>query len=288
MVMAEESESVPKKRWSCNAKEEALLVQCAELVLPYLTQSELANVSSTCKSLLELSRAITLRRASDASRAFETLPVPFLNTIDAHPYAHFLYTRSLLLPSPLPLLPRQPWGSSVISPSSPTHLRAESVGFVDASGRAASGCDCEACAGPTCPCAGLDGMDDVGRECGPGCRCGPECGNRFTRNGLAVKVRIVRDEKKGWGLKADQFIAKGEFLFEYSGITEIILISIFLLAILSFFMMLDVSLLVEDLNPQLLSHSSFTTKLTLYIFEWYFLLMRIEIYRMYDSEVECV
>ncbi|KAH1036374.1 hypothetical protein GYH30_056036 [Glycine max] len=217
MVMAEESESVPKKRWSCNAKEEALLVQCAELVLPYLTQSELANVSSTCKSLLKLSRAITLRRASDASRAFETLPVPFLNTIDAHPYAHFLYTRSLLLPSPLPLLPRQPWGSSVISPSSPTHLRAESVGFVDASGRAASGCDCEACAGPTCPCAGLDGMDDVGRECGPGCRCGPECGNRFTRNGLAVKVRIVRDEKKGWGLKADQFIAKGEFLFEYSG-----------------------------------------------------------------------
>lgn len=53
-------------------------------------------------------------------------------------------------------------------------------------------------------------------------------------------------------------------------------------------MMLDVSLVVEDLNPQLLSHSSFTTKLTLYIFEWYFLLMRIEIYRMYDSEVECV
>lgn len=109
------------------------------------------------------------------------------------------------------------------------------MGFVDASGRAASGCDCEACAGPTCPCAGLDGMDDVGRECGPGCRCGPECGNRFTRNGLAVKVRIVRDEKKGWGLKADQFIAKGEFLFEYSGITEIILISIFLLPILLFF-----------------------------------------------------
>ncbi|TKY46316.1 Histone-lysine N-methyltransferase SUVR3 [Spatholobus suberectus] len=198
----------------CNAKE-PLLIQCAELVLPYLTPSELANVSLTCKSLLKLSHSITLRRSSDASRTFETLPVPFLNTVDPHPYAHFLYTPSLLLPSPL--LPRQPWCSSVISPSSPTRLRAESVGLVDGSGRAVSGCDCEACAGSTCPCAGFEGLNDVGRECGPGCRCGPECGNRLTRNGVAVRVKIVRDERKGWGLHADQFIRKGEFVFEYAG-----------------------------------------------------------------------
>ncbi|RDX87408.1 Histone-lysine N-methyltransferase SUVR3, partial [Mucuna pruriens] len=213
MLTAEES--VPLKR--CNA-EEPIPLECAELLLPYLTPSELANVSLTSKSLLKLSHSVTLRRSSDASRSFETLPVPFLNTVDAHPYAHFLYTRSQLLPSPL--LARQPWGwgSSVIPPSSvPTHLRAESVGLVDGSGRAVLGCDCEACAGSACPCAGLDGLDDVGRECGLGCRCGPECGNRFTRNGVAVRVKIVRDERKGWGLHAHQFIRKGDFVFEYAG-----------------------------------------------------------------------
>ncbi|KAK7364721.1 hypothetical protein VNO80_13462 [Phaseolus coccineus] len=212
MLTAEES--VPPKR--CNVREPPLL-QCAELVLPYLNPSELANVSLTCKPLLKLSRSITLRRASDASRTFETLPIPFLNAVDSHPYAPFFYTRSLVLSSPLPLL-RQPWGSSAVSRSAKCRLlRAESVGFVDGAGRAVSGCECEACAGAECPCAGLDGLDDVGRECGPGCRCGPECGNRLTRNGVAVRVKIVRHRTKGWGLHADQLIAKGEFVFEYAG-----------------------------------------------------------------------
>jgi len=207
-------ESVSPKR--CNGREPPLL-ECAELVLPYLNPSELANVSLTCKPLLKLSRSITFRRVSDASRTFETLPILFLNAVDSHPYAPFLYTRSLLLSSPLPLL-RQPWGSSAVSPSAQCRLlRAESVGFVDAAGRAVSGCECEACAGAECPCAGLDGLDDVGRECGPGCRCGPECGNRLTRNGVAVRVKIVRHRRKGWGLHADQFIAKGAFVFEYAG-----------------------------------------------------------------------
>ncbi|BAU01684.1 hypothetical protein VIGAN_11096700 [Vigna angularis var. angularis] len=212
MLTAEESG--PPKR--CNAREPPLL-QCAELVLPYLNPSELANVSLTSKPLFKLSRTITIRRASDASRTFETLPIPFLNTVDSHPYAPFLYTRSLVLSSPLSLL-RQPWGSSAVSPSAQSRLlSAESVGFVDGEGRAMSGCECEACDGGECPCAGLDGLDDVGRECGPGCWCGPECGNRLTRNGVAVRVKIVRHRRKGWGLHADQLIAKSQFVFEYAG-----------------------------------------------------------------------
>jgi len=212
MITAEES-GFPKR---CNVREPPLL-QCAELVLPYLNPSELANISLICKPLLKLSRSITFRRASDASRTFETFPIPFLNTVDSHPYAYFLYTRSLVLSSPLPLL-RQPWGSSAVSPFAQCRLlRADSVGFVDGTGRAVSGCDCEACDGGECPCAGLDGLDDVGRECGPGCRCGPECGKRLTRNGVAVRVKIVRHRRKGWGLHADQLIAKGEFVFEYAG-----------------------------------------------------------------------
>lgn len=92
-----------------------------------------------------------------------------------------------------------------------------SVGLVDASGRAVAGCECVACDGEGCPCkGGLDKVDEVIRECGPGCRCGPEC-RTTSRKGVAVRVKIVRDKRKGWGLCADQFIAKGEFLFEYAG-----------------------------------------------------------------------
>ncbi|QHN86252.1 Coatomer subunit [Arachis hypogaea] len=54
------------------------------------------------------------------------------------------------------------------------------------------------------------------RECGPGCGCGPECGNRLIQNGVAVRVKIVRDARKGWCLHSDQWIRKKEFLFEYA------------------------------------------------------------------------
>ncbi|KAJ1393273.1 SET domain [Sesbania bispinosa] len=214
--MAEERNNTRK---CCNPNE-ARLLQCADLILPWLTPPDLANLSITCKSLCQLSHSITLRRSSDASRTFENFPVPFLNTLDPHPYAYFLYTPSILLPSSH--LPRQPWGGpSVISPSPPSHLRhAESVSLVDELGHAVSGCDCnEACGDASlgCPCLGFDGLDDVDRECGPGCRCGPECGNRSSQKGVAVRVKIVRDRRKGWGLCADQFIPKGQFVFEYAG-----------------------------------------------------------------------
>ncbi|KAK7380769.1 hypothetical protein VNO78_33288 [Psophocarpus tetragonolobus] len=202
--------SVPLKR---STTQEPLLLQCAELVLPYLTPSEIAAVSLACKRLSTVSRSVTARRASDASRTLEPLPVPFLNALGSHPYAHFLYTRSLVLAPPL-LHPRQPWGSSVISSSETAWPLAEDVGLACGPGRSRVGCECRSCVGG-CPCD--DGVEDVGRECGPGCGCGPECGNRVAGNGVKVKVKIVRDERKGWGLKADQFIRKGDFLFEYAG-----------------------------------------------------------------------
>ena len=104
--------------------------------------------------------------------------------------------------------------------SAPSRVPAELVSVVDDSGRnVLSGCDCEACGdvGSGCPCLGLGGLDDVGSECGPGCRCGLECGNRSTQKGVAVRVKIVRDGRKGWGLRADQWIRKAQFVFEYAG-----------------------------------------------------------------------
>ncbi|CAA6667146.1 unnamed protein product [Spirodela intermedia] len=65
-----------------------------EPVLPWLPPRDLASVSATCRSLRRLSAAVTARRAADASRGLESLPIPFRSPSPASspPYASFLYT----------------------------------------------------------------------------------------------------------------------------------------------------------------------------------------------------
>lgn len=90
------------------------------------------------------------------------------------------------------------------------------------------GCECRNCSLEIdgefdCPCSTLrpPGLIDeeigVMTECGANCTCGMECGNRLTQRGVAVRLKIVRDLKKGWGLHANQFIRRGEFVCEYAG-----------------------------------------------------------------------
>lgn len=55
------------------------------------------------------------------------------------------------------------------------------------------------------------------RECGANCLCGMECANRKTQRGIRVRLKIVRDLNKGWGLHADQVLRRGEFICEYAG-----------------------------------------------------------------------
>lgn len=100
-------------------------------------------------------------------------------------------------------------------------LGVQTLRFVDESGECACGCECEACGeegdgGDGCPCFG--GFNDVVAECGPSCECGLDCGNRLTQRGIEIKLKILRDGRKGWSLYADQFIPKGRFVCEYAGI----------------------------------------------------------------------
>lgn len=67
-----------------------------------------------------------------------------------------------------------------------------------------------------CACREMSAVE-VSRECGPSCGCELECGNRLTQRGIDVRVKIVKDEKKGWGLCSDQVIRKGDFVCEYAG-----------------------------------------------------------------------
>lgn len=96
----------------------------------------------------------------------------------------------------------------------------EPVSLVDELGHSVSGCDCERCGDEDpdgCPCFSEMDELDMANECGPSCGCGLECENRLTQRGVSVRLKIVRDRRKGWALYADQFIEKAQFVCEYAG-----------------------------------------------------------------------
>ncbi|XP_054693641.1 histone-lysine N-methyltransferase SETMAR [Grus americana] len=54
-------------------------------------------------------------------------------------------------------------------------------------------------------------------ECNAMCQCGESCQNRVVQRGLQFRLEVFKTEKKGWGLRALEFIAKGRFVCEYAG-----------------------------------------------------------------------
>ncbi|XP_019243098.1 PREDICTED: histone-lysine N-methyltransferase SUVR3 [Nicotiana attenuata] len=185
-----------------------LLCRFAHLVLPYLEPAGLASVSATCKALRVVSKAITSRRISDASRGMETYPISFFNSVDSELYAYFIY-------SPVQTLPTSPsiaglfWGGELGGSGrvrqDPFLIRVEG----------SDGCGCESC-DLDCPCIDFSSGLPT-RECGPSCQCGSECGNRLTQKGVSAKLKVVKDRRKGWSLVAADFTPKGKFICEYTG-----------------------------------------------------------------------
>ncbi|XP_059646480.1 histone-lysine N-methyltransferase SUVR3 [Cornus florida] len=190
------------------------LFQCAELIFPWLHPTELASISSTCKTLSRISKSITAGRSSDSSRALENLPIPFVNTVDDQPYEYFVYTPTQTLGLDQPRF-RQHWGS--VRPVCSSDLPGTFPTCASATVEDACGCDCQRCDGDLgCPCSFLNSVE-LTRECGPSCNCELECGNRLTQGGVSLRLKIVKDRRKGWGLHADQLIRYGQFVCEYAG-----------------------------------------------------------------------
>ncbi|WOL15292.1 hypothetical protein Cni_G24073 [Canna indica] len=216
-------------------RHEVDLQQCAELVLPWLQQLDLAAVASTCRALSRIANIVTSRRASDAARGLELQPIPFINpTGDGEPYSYFLYSRFPILASFSPALSAQPWGGDpnknhILDSSSMTAFASPIAG-------SDAGCECEECFHGEvgdfvgCPCSSpnmgslLDSTAGIGMEmmteCGANCSCGDDCANRLTQRGVSVQLRIVKDRRKGWGLHAAQFIQRGQFVCEYAGVSS--------------------------------------------------------------------
>ncbi|XP_068634095.1 histone-lysine N-methyltransferase SUVR3 [Aristolochia californica] len=197
---------------------QANLCHWAELVLPYLCPTDLASIALTCRSLFEISKSVTKLRVTDASRGLEKNPIPFLNSVDDQLYSYFIYTPCSVLSSLSPVC--QPWGGTRNTHESTDTMR-QSVKVASLMGGIGSGCDCRVCykeGYQGCPCSlVIDGLTEVMTECGVNCDCGLECGNRLTQRGVSVRLKIVKDKFKGWGLHADQFIDNGTFVCEYAG-----------------------------------------------------------------------
>ncbi|XP_055662264.1 histone-lysine N-methyltransferase SETMAR [Falco peregrinus] len=54
-------------------------------------------------------------------------------------------------------------------------------------------------------------------ECNTMCQCSESCQNRVVQRGLQFRLEVFKTEKKGWGLRTLEFIAKGRFVCEYAG-----------------------------------------------------------------------
>ena len=96
----------------------------------------------------------------------------------------------------------------------------EPVSLVDELGHSVSGCDCKRCDDEDpdgCPCFSEMDELDMRNEYELSCECELECENRLTQRGVSVRLKIVRDRRKGWGLYTDQFIEKAQFVCEYAG-----------------------------------------------------------------------
>lgn len=203
-----------KREKTTNNQKDSALIQLAELILPYLHPADLASTSLTCKTLSKISNSITLRRSADASRSFEKFPIPFINPIDNQSYSYFTYTRNQIFSATVQQ--QQPWGydpdtrPDLINPG----RRCDPFLFLV---EGAKGCECQRGCDRSSGCPCLDNVEFGVWECGPGCRCWSDCGNRFTQSGILVKLKIVKDRRKGWGLYAGEFIPKGKFICEYAG-----------------------------------------------------------------------
>ncbi|KAF3457532.1 hypothetical protein FNV43_RR02190 [Rhamnella rubrinervis] len=94
-----------------------------------------------------------------------------------------------------------------------------------------TGCDCTLNCSDDCFCALKNGGEfaydshgillrgkPIVFECGPFCRCPPQCRNRVTQNGLRNRLEIFRSRETGWGVRSMDLIHAGAFICEYTGV----------------------------------------------------------------------
>ncbi|KAF9617622.1 hypothetical protein IFM89_037685 [Coptis chinensis] len=140
----------------------------------------------------------------DLTSGAEKLPVSLVNDVDYEKGpAHFTYSRTLKYSKPIKSM-----GPSV-------------------------GCSCQSTClpgDPHCSCVMKNGgslphtangvlvvRKHVIHECGPSCKCYPNCRNQVSQNGLRVRLEVFKTNDRGWGLRSWDPICAGTFICEYAG-----------------------------------------------------------------------
>ncbi|XP_015876149.2 histone-lysine N-methyltransferase, H3 lysine-9 specific SUVH1 [Ziziphus jujuba] len=54
-------------------------------------------------------------------------------------------------------------------------------------------------------------------ECGPSCRCFPNCKNRVSQSGVKIHLEVFKTKDRGWGLRSLDPLRAGSFICEYAG-----------------------------------------------------------------------
>ncbi|XP_068502984.1 histone-lysine N-methyltransferase ASHH3 isoform X4 [Phaseolus vulgaris] len=78
-------------------------------------------------------------------------------------------------------------------------------------------CSCAPSAGSTSVCGRDCHCGMLLSSCSSGCKCGSSCLNKPFQNRPAKKMKLVKTEKCGSGIVADEDIKLGEFVIEYVG-----------------------------------------------------------------------
>ncbi|KAJ7979768.1 Histone-lysine N-methyltransferase family member protein [Quillaja saponaria] len=94
-----------------------------------------------------------------------------------------------------------------------------------------TGCQCASGCGDDCFCAIKNGGEfaydhngfllrgkPIIFECGPFCRCPPNCRNRVTQKGLRNRLEVFRSKETNWGVRSLDLIHAGSFICEYAGV----------------------------------------------------------------------
>ncbi|CAL5196425.1 unnamed protein product [Lathyrus oleraceus] len=141
---------------------------------------------------------------ADLSNGVESIPVSLVNDVDDEKGpAFFTYFMSLKKPKPFGL----------VQPS--------------------FGCNCNKACIPgdlNCSCIQRNEGDfpytansilvsrkPLIHECGPMCRCLPNCKNRVSQTGLKQQMEVFKTKDRGWGLRTLDPIRAGSFICEYAG-----------------------------------------------------------------------
>nr|KYP41123.1 Histone-lysine N-methyltransferase, H3 lysine-9 specific SUVH1 [Cajanus cajan] len=140
---------------------------------------------------------------ADLSRGDESVPVSLVNEVDNENCPVFNYFNSLKHQKPFSL------------------------------GQSSYGCNCYKSCVPgdlSCSCiqrnegdfpytanAVLVSRTQLVHECGPMCKCFPNCKNRVSQTGLKHQMEVFKTKDRGWGLRSLDPIRAGTFICEYAG-----------------------------------------------------------------------